>query len=99
MRVYFLHPPFVSNGKTLSKFLRLLEIAGNFCHSQACRYPIWLSHTAEILDDAGHNRCFFRRLKRSLLPVCVKAFRNVPGLYFVTYNHIINNINENRLII
>ena len=55
MRVYFLHPPFVSNGKTLSKFHRCTRWQGVVSLGGTYWYPIWLSYATGVIEDAGYQ--------------------------------------------
>jgi radical SAM superfamily enzyme YgiQ (UPF0313 family) len=55
MKVYLLHPPFVSNGKTLSKFHRCTRWQGVVSLGGTYWYPIWLSYATGVLEDAGHR--------------------------------------------
>jgi radical SAM superfamily enzyme YgiQ (UPF0313 family) len=55
MRVYFLHPPFVSNGKTLSKFHRCTRWQGVVALGGTYWYPIWLSYATGVIEDAGYH--------------------------------------------
>jgi radical SAM superfamily enzyme YgiQ (UPF0313 family) len=55
MRVYLLHPPFVSNGKTLSKFHRCTRWQGVVSLGGTYWYPIWLSYATGVIEDAGYR--------------------------------------------
>jgi anaerobic magnesium-protoporphyrin IX monomethyl ester cyclase len=55
MRVYFLHPPFVSNGKILSKFHRCTRWQGVVALGGTYWYPIWLSYATGVIEDAGYQ--------------------------------------------
>ncbi|MGZ7134205.1 MAG: B12-binding domain-containing radical SAM protein [Halobacteriota archaeon] len=55
MRVYFLHPPFVSNGKTLPKFHRSTRWQGVVSLGGTYWYPIWLSYATGVIEDAGYQ--------------------------------------------
>jgi len=55
MRVYFLHPPFVSNGKTLFKFHRCTRWQGVVSLGGTYWYPIWLSYATGVIEDAGYQ--------------------------------------------
>ena len=55
MRVYLLHPPFVSNGKTLSKFHRCTRWQGVVALGGTYWYPIWLSYATGVIEDAGYH--------------------------------------------
>jgi radical SAM superfamily enzyme YgiQ (UPF0313 family) len=55
MKVYFLHPPFVSNGKTLSKFHRCTRWQGVVSLGGTYWYPIWLSYATGVIEDAGYQ--------------------------------------------
>ena len=55
MRVYFLHPPFVSNGKILPKFLRCTRWQGEVSLGGTYWYPIWLSYATGVIEDAGYK--------------------------------------------
>lgn len=55
MNVYLLHPPFVSNGKTLAKFHRCTRWQGVVALGGTYWYPIWLSYATGVLEDASHR--------------------------------------------
>ena len=55
MRIYFLHPPFVSNGKTLPKFHRTTRWQGVVSLGGTYWYPIWLSYATGVIEDAGYR--------------------------------------------
>ena len=55
MRVYFLNPPFVSNGKILPKFLRCTRWQGEVSLGGTYWYPIWLSYATGVIEDAGYK--------------------------------------------
>jgi anaerobic magnesium-protoporphyrin IX monomethyl ester cyclase len=55
MKVYFLNPPFVSNGKLLPKFLRCTRWQGEVSLGGTYWYPIWLSYATGIIEDAGYK--------------------------------------------
>jgi anaerobic magnesium-protoporphyrin IX monomethyl ester cyclase len=55
MRAYFLHPPFVSNGKTLPKFHRTTRWQGVVSLGGTYWYPIWLSYATGVIEDAGYR--------------------------------------------
>ena len=55
MKVYFLHPPFVSNGKTLSKFHRCERWQGGVSLGGTYFYPIWLSYATGVIEDIGYQ--------------------------------------------
>jgi anaerobic magnesium-protoporphyrin IX monomethyl ester cyclase len=55
MRVYFLNPPFVSDGKTLFKFHRCTRWQGVVSLGGTYWYPIWLSYATGVIEDAGYQ--------------------------------------------
>ena len=55
MRVYLLHPPFVSNGKILPKFHRCNRWQGVVSLGGTYWYPIWLSYATGAIEDAGYQ--------------------------------------------
>jgi anaerobic magnesium-protoporphyrin IX monomethyl ester cyclase len=55
MKVYFLNPPFVSNGKTLFKFHRCTRWQGVVSLGGTYWYPIWLSYATGVIEEAGYQ--------------------------------------------
>lgn len=55
MKIYLLHPPFVSDGKTLTKYHRCTRWQGVVALGGTYWYPIWLSYATGVLEDAGYT--------------------------------------------
>jgi radical SAM superfamily enzyme YgiQ (UPF0313 family) len=55
VRVYLLNAPFVSNGKTLSKFHRSERWQGGVSLGGTFWYPIWLSYATGVVEDVGYQ--------------------------------------------
>jgi len=55
VRVYLLHPPFVSNGKILPKFHRCNRWQGVVSLGGTYWYPIWLSYATGVIEKAGYR--------------------------------------------
>jgi anaerobic magnesium-protoporphyrin IX monomethyl ester cyclase len=55
MRIYLLNPPYVSNGKTLVKYLRCSRWQGEVSLGGTYWYPIWLSYTTGVIEKAGYE--------------------------------------------